>query len=123
MELDPQLRVEVRDNMTIEAENTNWNACPACGSTQIEGGSVSIEDREAIQEVSCLYCKAVWTEVYEAASRTDIHSPEKMFEVSFRFFTREDMDNATVSSRIKAALNHTMLQEPYDGWKYLKVIG
>ena len=50
-------------------------------------------------------------------------NPERMFEVSFRFFTREDMDNATVSSRAKAALNHTMLQEPYDGWKYLKVIG
>lgn len=50
-------------------------------------------------------------------------NPEQMFEVSFRFFTREDMDNATVSSRAKAALNHTMLQEPYDGWKYLKVIG
>ncbi len=123
MELDLQMQVEVRETMTTRlASESNWQTCPSCGSIQIEGGNIEIEDREAIQDVSCLHCHATWIEVYAATSRTNITEGEKLFEVSFRFYTR-DMDNATVTSRMKAALNHTMLQEPFDGWKYLKVIG
>jgi transposase-like protein len=39
--------------------------CPFCKSDQIEGsGSISIEDYQAVQDVSCLKCKRTWTDVY-----------------------------------------------------------
>ena len=106
--------------MTIEANKTNWNACPACGSSQIEGGSVSIEDREAIQEVSCLYCKAVWTEVYAAHARIDIHSAEQMFEVSFRYYTTQ----GHLTGQMLAGSIEEVVKENYSGRvEYIKVVG
>jgi hypothetical protein len=38
--------------------------CPVCGDWQTEGGSVSIEDGLALQQVSCLNCNATWRDVY-----------------------------------------------------------
>ena len=109
------------ETMTIEANKTNWNACPACGSSQIEGGSVSIEDREAIQEVSCLYCKAVWTEVYAAHARIDIHSPEKMFEVSFRYYVPA---TDTLTGQMLAGSIEAIIEENYSGRaQSVKVVG
>ena len=42
----------------------NCHNCPACGSWEIEGDSVSIEDGLALQDVSCLSCNAAWRDVY-----------------------------------------------------------
>ena len=41
--------------------------CPACGSWEIEGDSISIEDGLALQDVSCLRCNAIWRDVYVLA--------------------------------------------------------
>lgn len=36
------------------------NLCPFCGSDEITGGPVEIDGACALQEVSCLFCGAVW---------------------------------------------------------------
>ncbi|KWU23444.1 glyoxalase superfamily protein [Burkholderia cenocepacia] len=44
------------------------NCCPVCGSSDIQGESVSIEGRQAVQECSCSDCDAEWEDRYELAS-------------------------------------------------------
>ncbi len=65
------------------------------------------------------------SDVYEVDRYTDVTllNEQQLFEVSFRFYTQEGMDNATVMSRAQAALDHTMLVEDSDVYQYLKVIG
>lgn len=38
--------------------------CPFCKSHQIEGDHVHVEAGEAWQEVSCLDCDRIWSEIY-----------------------------------------------------------
>lgn len=38
--------------------------CPFCDSTQIEGGSVEVNDGGAFQEVNCLDCESEWHDMY-----------------------------------------------------------
>lgn len=42
----------------------NCHICPACGASQVEGDSISIEEGLAFQPVSCLSCNASWRDVY-----------------------------------------------------------
>lgn len=46
------------------------NRCPSmdCGVSDIEGGSIEIEGRFAVQEVSCLACGCVWNDTYALSS-------------------------------------------------------
>lgn len=39
-------------------------ACPFCGSSNITGGFVNIEGREASQPVDCQDCEAEWVDIY-----------------------------------------------------------
>lgn len=41
------------------------NCCPCCGSDEIEGDSVEIDGREALQECSCSECGAEWEDHYQ----------------------------------------------------------
>lgn len=38
--------------------------CPFCMSTDIEGGSVEIEEGRAIQGIACSECEEEWVDVY-----------------------------------------------------------
>lgn len=62
----------VAQAIAYAVDETNWQACPICDSSQIEGGNIEIEDKEAWQSVSCLKCGGSWIEVYEATLRHDI---------------------------------------------------
>lgn len=42
--------------------------CPFCGDHDIEGGSIDIEGRNAIQEMSCSACEKEWYDVYTLTS-------------------------------------------------------
>ncbi len=46
--------------------------CPACGQSEIEGGSVPIEGTTAVQTVTCNSCDAEWTDVYRLQGYTDL---------------------------------------------------
>lgn len=45
------------------------NLCPCCGSDEIEGGTVSIQGKKAVQECSCMTCESQWEDTY---SLTDV---------------------------------------------------
>ena len=53
----------------------NYHYCPACGDWQTEGGSVSIEEGLALQQVSCLNCNATWRDVYVLSGFDDLDLP------------------------------------------------
>lgn len=55
----------------------DFTVCPVCGSSQIEGGSVSIEDL-AIQPCSCNSCESRWTDIYSPNSQvvTERNDPD-----------------------------------------------
>lgn len=45
------------------------SACPVCQSLyEIEGGPVSIEDGQAIQECWCHECDSEWTDIYNLSN-------------------------------------------------------
>jgi transposase-like protein len=46
---------------------TSPNKCPVCRHTDIEGGCVDIDGREAHQRCRCNDCDAVWHDVYVLA--------------------------------------------------------
>ncbi|OCP68223.1 hypothetical protein [Vibrio parahaemolyticus] len=55
------------DNFTEQEINHHLqypDACPACKGTDIEGGFVEINGREANQEVSCTGCGALWVDTF-----------------------------------------------------------
>jgi transposase-like protein len=43
------------------------NLCPYCGSTDISGGSFTVDGPTAHQEVSCSECDEEWTDTYTLA--------------------------------------------------------
>jgi len=55
--------------------NTASNSCPRCGSTNITGGFVEVDDRSAWQPVSCDECSAEWQDVYHLVA-VETHDPE-----------------------------------------------
>jgi hypothetical protein len=60
-----------QEQKKVYIENTG-NICPFCKSTDITGGSVNIEGREARQEVWCNECHGQWRDVYTLAFVEDI---------------------------------------------------
>ncbi len=42
----------------------NSGKCPQCGSEDITGGPVEIDDGHAYQDVDCSKCDAVWRDEY-----------------------------------------------------------
>lgn len=50
--------------------------CPFCGSYDIQGGSVNIEDGHAFQDVGCDNCDAEWTDRYVLDAYFVIREPE-----------------------------------------------
>ena len=57
-------------------EPMDFTTCPYCGSTDLEGGSVTVEGNEAWQDVGCLDCGADWTDVWQASHREARGNPE-----------------------------------------------
>jgi len=47
--------------------------CPKCDSSNIEGGHMEADGKEAWQEVTCNECSFDWHDVY---TLTDIYEPE-----------------------------------------------
>lgn len=43
---------------------TGYNKCPYCGSHDIEGSSVEIDGKSALQKIFCLSCERSWRDVY-----------------------------------------------------------
>lgn len=54
----------------------NWSRCDRCGSRDIEGRNIEIEDTTCSQEICCLSCELTWTEVYEATQREHYRDEE-----------------------------------------------
>jgi transcription elongation factor Elf1 len=48
--------------------------CPYCGTEQIEGGNIDIDNCQAWQEIHCLECSKEWIDVY---SLTDVEEKEE----------------------------------------------
>jgi hypothetical protein len=46
------------------------NACPFCGSSDLEGEAVDIEDGKAYQSVMCHCCKKAWRDEYKLVGYT-----------------------------------------------------
>ena len=64
------------DSSTVLPANvTQWNHCPQCGDSRIEGGSIEIDGVYAIQRVWCGSCELSWTERSVAEQRHDFESP------------------------------------------------
>ena len=61
--LHARLRAQVGDTAEPGAHLDNWH-CPHCGSEQITGGPVTVENAECWQEVGCNDCGEYWNEVY-----------------------------------------------------------
>lgn len=52
------------------------NCCPFCGSTNIEGEGVDVQEGSAQQEVTCQDCFASWFDEYNLVGYTIINGPE-----------------------------------------------
>ena len=48
--------------------------CPYCGSEEIEGGSIEIDEGRAVQSITCLNCDKFWDDIY---SLSGIHDEEE----------------------------------------------
>lgn len=46
------------------------DSCPVCGCTDIDGGSIDVEDKTCSQPISCLDCEASWTTHYQLTGYT-----------------------------------------------------
>ncbi len=40
-------------------------ACPYCGTTELDINSISFEEDEIWQDIGCIICKKTWTNVYK----------------------------------------------------------
>ena len=56
-------------HMQIHFERTEF--CPYCGSDEIEGRSVEVENQWAVQRVDCLACGRFWHDRYRSAEVID----------------------------------------------------
>jgi len=80
-----------------------FNACPICGSDDLEGGPIDIEGNFAIQEMGCILCEATWMDFYRAEHREDIVRGEALTwrgilvnfaaDLSERYETGVDVDS------------------------------
>lgn len=51
--------------------------CPFCKSSDIDGESVNIDGKTAIQDIGCLNCGAQWTDVYKLTGIDVTFEPQK----------------------------------------------
>lgn len=56
------------------------STCPKCGSTDIYGDIVTIDNGTAYQSVSCNECEAEWLNVYSLSNQI-VHTPTKRVAV------------------------------------------
>jgi len=66
------MRKEARAALAIAEEPLDWSKCPCCGAdmgTMDSYDSVSIEEGDALQKVTCMECDASWGEWYRADER------------------------------------------------------
>ena len=56
------------------------NLCPFCKSDEIEGEGVSIEDKEAFQDITCLSCGSQWMDRYKLSGYVLYAGPNKKEE-------------------------------------------
>lgn len=54
--------------MTGEVKTMPPQRCPYCGSDEIGGGYVRIEDGQALQDCGCSVCDAEWEVAYQYVS-------------------------------------------------------
>ena len=58
--------------------SSHGSECPVCESSSITAGDRETDGNERLtQEVSCVSCRAKWTEVYKLAEVMDITMPKK----------------------------------------------
>lgn len=46
-----------------------WSACGVCGSTNLDGDSIDMDDTVVTQKVYCTDCLTSWVDIYEAKYR------------------------------------------------------
>jgi len=60
------------------------SACPACASSDIEGGAIEIDTGYAIQQMCCNECEASWADRYRLS---DIEFEQPECEASVKVYT------------------------------------
>lgn len=63
-------------NPISQAEYKVDERCPVCEDNQVEGGSVDISNGHAYQNITCLSCGALWTDVYNLHRYDNLHDDE-----------------------------------------------
>jgi len=53
-----------------------YSKCPFCGTQDIEGGSVTIEQNYAHQDVHCVVCEAEWSDAYRLEGLCVTRTPD-----------------------------------------------
>lgn len=48
--------------------NTGFSTCPVCGSSNVTGGSVTIDCNYAQQDAACSDCSSSWVDWYTLSS-------------------------------------------------------
>ena len=66
--------------LTNEEYAKEGGVCPACGSDEIEGDSITVEGTAAFQAVSCLVCYATWEDVYRLTGYRNLDGLENANE-------------------------------------------
>ena len=95
--------------------------CPECGDGEIEGGAISIEGLNAVQEMSCVSCGCCWHDVYGLMSRIiDEHGekeesePERQFLNKYRHCGTEWEDVWSCGCNDECPVCGTKDIEPYE---------
>ena len=60
--------------MTQDEYIKNPGVCPACRSTDIEGGPFTVEGGTASQEMGCNACDAEWHNTYRLTGYTELET-------------------------------------------------
>ena len=63
-------------NPISQAEYKVDERCPMCEDTDVEGGSVDINNGHAFQNITCLSCGASWTDEYKLHRYSNLHDDE-----------------------------------------------
>jgi len=65
----------LNNEQIIEYIESKDPKCPYCKEGDIEGSSVEIDGRYAIQEMECLYCDKTWNDVYALITIEELKEP------------------------------------------------
>lgn len=65
-------KINAKKPVTQDVFLANPCKCPACGSDQVEGGSIEVNAGGAYQAVSCKDCQATWNEVYKLVGYSEL---------------------------------------------------